>query len=187
MAAPAAPLSQPKNFDQLYPGRFLKAGTLDGHQVTVTIAKIEHERLEGEKGVELKAIFTFVGKDMQLVCCKTNAMCIKAMFGPMLADWIGKKVTLFEGKVETPGKLFGQPCLRIWGSPEIPADMPIQIKHPKKKAFEMVMHRVGPPVAAGQAAPAPPAQAATPPLASTPPPADDFDPNEFPEPPHDAR
>ena len=185
--APAA-LPQPKNFDQLYPGRFLKAGTLDGHQVTVTIAKIEHEKIEGEKGVELKAIFTFVGKDMQLVCCKTNAMCIKAMFGPMLADWIGKRITLFEGKVETPGKMFGQPCLRIWGSPEIPADLTIQIKHPKKKAFDMVMHKVESRPATGGAAPGP----ATTPATSAPPPAPatqaaDFDADEFPEPPHDAR
>ena len=191
MAAPAAPLSQPKNFDQLYPGRFLKAGTLDGHQVTVTIAKIEHEKLEGEKGTELKAIFTFVGKDMQLVCCKTNAMCIKAMFGNMLADWIGKRITLFEGKVETPGKMFGQPCLRIWGSPEIAADMTVQIKHPKKKAFDMVMHKVEGRPASGAAAPPaqptpPPAAAAPPPPAAAQPNAPDFDPDEFPEPPHDA-
>jgi len=167
-APPPAALPQPKNFDQLYPGRFLKAGTLDGHKTTVTIAKIEHERLEGEKGVELKAIFTFVGKDMQMVCCKTNAMCIRAMFGPILANWIGKRITLFEGKVETPGKMFGQPCLRIWGSPEIPEDMPVQIKHPKKKAFEMVMHRVE-----GKSTPSQAAADATPPPPPTSTPVDD--------------
>ena len=184
-AAPPAVLPQPKNFDQLYPGRFLKAGTLDGHQATVTIAKIEHEKLEGEKGVELKAIFTFVGKDMQLVCCKTNAMCIKAMFGPMLADWIGKRITLFEGKVETPGKMFGQPCLRIWGSPEIAADLTVQIKHPKKKAFDMVMHKVE--ARPGPGAAATPAKATPPPADAPPPAAGTFDADEFPEPPHDAR
>ena len=142
---------QPKNFDQLYPGRFLKAGILDGKKVTLTIAKIEHEKLEGEKGMELKVIFSFVGKDMQLVCCKTNALCIKGMFGPMLASWVGKKITLFEGKVEVAGPMKGQPCIRIWGSPEIPADMAVTIKHPKKKAFDMVMHRVDRPATQGAA------------------------------------
>ena len=138
----ATELVQPKNYDQLYPGRFLKAGTLDGKKVTLTIESVKHEKLEGEKGLELKVVFSFVGKDMQLVCCKTNALCIKAMFGNLVADWIGKKVTLYEGKVETPGPLKGQPCIRVWGSPEIAADLPVPIKLPKRKAFEMVMHRV---------------------------------------------
>lgn len=138
----AAELTQPKNFDQLYPGRFLKAGTLDGRKVTLTIADIKHERLEGEKGQELKVIFSFVGKEMQLVCCKTNALCLKAMFGPILANWKGKRVTLFEGKVEVAGPMKGQPCIRVWGSPDIQEDTPIQIKLPKRKPFEMVMHRV---------------------------------------------
>lgn len=78
----AAELHQPKNFDQLYPGRFLKAGILDGKRITLTIESVQHERLEGDKGLELKVIMAFVGKEMQLVLCKTNAMCIKAMFGP---------------------------------------------------------------------------------------------------------
>lgn len=140
----AAELTQPKNFDQLYPGRFLKAGTLDGRKVTLTIADIKHERLEGEKGQELKAIFSFVGKEMQLVCCKTNALCLKAMFGPILANWKGKRVTLFEGKVEVAGPMKGQPCIRVWGSPDIQEDAAIQIKLPKRKPFEMVMHKVEP-------------------------------------------
>ena len=138
------PTIQPKNFDQLYPGRFLKAGILDGKKVTLTIAKIEHERLEGEKGVELKVILSFVGKEMQLVCCKTNALCIKGMFGPILASWVGTRITLFEGTVEVAGPMKGQPCIRIWGSPEIESDMTISIKHPKKKSFDMIMHRIEP-------------------------------------------
>lgn len=136
----AAELHQPKNFDQLYPGRFLKAGILDGKRITLTIESVQHERLEGDKGLELKVIMAFVGKEMQLVLCKTNAMCIKAMFGPLLANWKGKKVTLYEGKVES-GSMKGQPCIRIWGSPEIEDEMPLTIKLPKKKGFPVVMHK----------------------------------------------
>ena len=150
----AAEIHQPKNFDQLYPGRFLKAGTLDGKKVTLTIAAIQHEKLEGEKGTELKAIMSFAGKDMQLVLCKTNALCIKAMFGPILAGWKGRRITLYEGKVETPGPMRGQPCIRIWGSPEIEEDVTIPIKHPKRKAFEVTLHKTP----TNQPAPAPEAQ-----------------------------
>lgn len=137
------PVRQPVNFDMLYPGRFLKAGNLCGQKVTLTIAKIEHEKLEGEKGLETKAIVTFAGKDMQLVLAKTNGICLREMFGNLLSGWVGKRVTLYEGKVES-GSMKGQPCIRIWGSPDIPADMPIQIKLPKKKPFPVVMHKVEP-------------------------------------------
>ena len=137
----AIELHQPKNFDQLYPGRFLKAGILDGKKVTLTIANVQHEKLEGEKGTELKAIMSFVGKEMQLVLCKTNALCIKAMFGPILAEWRGKKVTFYEGKVEVPGPMKGQPCIRVWGSPEIQGDVSTPIKLPKRKAFDVLLHK----------------------------------------------
>ena len=137
-----AELIQPKNYDQLYPGRFLKAGILDGKKVSLTIASVKHEKLEGEKGEELKVVMSFAERQMQLVLCKTNAICIKAMFGHLVAGWIGKKVTLFEGKVEVAGPMKGQPCIRIWGSPEIADDQPVAVKLPKRKAFEMTMHRV---------------------------------------------
>ena len=144
----AAELHQPKNFDQLYPGRFLKAGILDGKKVILSIDSVLHEKLEGEKGEELKAIMSFAERDMQLVLCKTNALCIKAMFGPLLAGWKGKKVTLYEGKVEVAGPMKGQPCIRIWGSPEIESDMEIPIKLPKRKAFPVTLHRIEPKPAA---------------------------------------
>ena len=134
-------LRQPVNFDTLYPGRFLKAGNLCGQKVTLTIASVAHEKLEGEKGTELKAIVTFVGKEMQLVLAKTNGICIREMFGPILKDWVGKRVTFFESMVENPGPLKGQPCIRVWGSPDLPADTTIQIKLPKKKPTPMVMHK----------------------------------------------
>lgn len=134
-------LRQPNNFDQLYAGRFLKAGTLDGKRVTLTITKVEHERLEGDKGEEIKAIVHFQQTEMSLVLAKTNGLCIKAMFGAILADWVGKRVTLYEGKVES-GSMKGQPCIRIWGSPDIDADMNVQIKLPKKKPMPFTLHKV---------------------------------------------
>jgi hypothetical protein len=147
------------NYDQLYPGRFLKAGTLEGKKATLLIAEIVHERLEGDDGEKLKAVMSFAGKDMQLVLAKTNALCLKAMFGPILANWKGKRITIAESKVES-GSLKGQPCIRVWGSPDIPGDMAAIIKLPKKKAFEIMMHKTDAPKggAAVPAVPVPPAE-----------------------------
>ena len=166
MAAPKdKPLPIPHNFDMLYPGRFLKAGTLDGKRVTLTITSITLERLEGEKGLETKAIMAFEGKDMQLVLAKTNAICVRAMFGPTLALWIGKRITLTEDKVEIAGPMFGQPCIRIYGSPDLKEDMIISIKLPKRKAFQRTLYKVK-----GRSDQGAPAEPSTPP--PSPPPGD---------------
>ena len=44
-------LPKPQNFDQLFPGRFLKHGLLRG-DTTVTISAVDREVLEGERGDE---------------------------------------------------------------------------------------------------------------------------------------
>src|SRR6185437_13183500 len=93
----AAKLPKPTVFDQLYPGRFLKAGELLGKKVTLTIADVDVEELEGDGGAKkVKAIISFRETKKQLVACKTNGLCLREMFGKELANWTGKRVTLFE-------------------------------------------------------------------------------------------
>ena len=127
---------KPATYDQLYPGRFLKAGLFNGAQVTLTIKDADLEELEGEKGKQIKAILSFEETGMGLVCCKTNGLCIKGMFGDKLADWVGKKVTLF------PSTWNNEPAIRVWGSPDIEKDIPVTIVLPRKKPIPMVMHKV---------------------------------------------
>lgn len=145
---------KPVNFDQLYPGRFLKAGSFEGRKVALTIKDVNVEELEGETGPKKKATIAFVETDMQLVACKTNGLCIKAMFGAELSNWIGKKVTLF------PSLWNGEDCIRVWGSPDIPRDLSVEVKLPRRKPFSMLMHKMP---GKGEAAPPP----AAPPPAST--------------------
>ena len=127
---------KPATYDQLYPGRFLKAGLFNGNQVTLTIKDADLEELEGDKGKQVKAIIAFEETPMGLVCCKTNGLCLKAMFGDQLSGWIGKKVTLF------PSTWNGEPAIRVWGSPDIAADQNVSIVLPRKKPIPMVMHKV---------------------------------------------
>ena len=128
---------KPSVYDELYPSRFLKAGLLKGQKVTLTIKDVDLEELEGEGGKkQQKAILSFNERPMQLVMAKTNGICLKYMFGPTLADWIGKRVTLFESQWNS------EPCIRIWGSPDIQADMKVTVSLPRRRPFEMVMHVV---------------------------------------------
>ncbi|HET9109065.1 MAG TPA: hypothetical protein VFN79_17955 [Steroidobacteraceae bacterium] len=141
---------KPVEYDQLYPGRFIKAGELLGRKVTVTIADVDLEELMGDDNKpKQKAALTFKETPKQLVMCKTNGISIKAMFGVKLAEWIGKRVTLF------PDTWNGEPCIRIWGSPDIERDIEVEISLPRRRPFKKTMHAMtkGKPVADAPASP----------------------------------
>lgn len=128
-------LPKPVDFDQLYPGRFLKAGELLGRKVTLTMTSIDIEELEGEGGKKVKATITFKETEKQLVCCKTNGICIKAMFGKTLAAWVGKRITIF------PDTWNDEPCIRVWGSPDLAEEIEVEVALPRRRPFKKTMHR----------------------------------------------
>ena len=124
-------------YEQLFPNRFLTAGLLQEKIVTLTIKAIAVESLEGDEGVQEKAIVSFKETDKQLVLAKTNAIMIREMFGNRLSEWVGKRIHLNP----TTTKLGPQtvPCIRVYGSPDLPADKQIQVKLPKKKPLTVTM------------------------------------------------
>jgi hypothetical protein len=130
-------MPKPTNYDELYPGRFLKAGLFKGKKVTLTIKDVDLEELEDNTGKpKAKAILSFVERPMELVMCKTNGLCIRAMFGKELANWKGKRITFF------PGQWNGEECVRVWGSPDIKQEQTVQVELPRRKPFPMVMHAI---------------------------------------------
>jgi hypothetical protein len=50
---------KPVDWDQLYPGRFIKTGDLLGKNVTLKIASIDLDELEGETGKKVKGVISF--------------------------------------------------------------------------------------------------------------------------------
>jgi hypothetical protein len=149
--------AKPVDWDELYPGRFLHAADLKGKKVTVRISDVTIEELVGDKGPQIKGLMSFEGKDKQFALNKTNGIMIKAMFGRKIADWIGKRITLFEDTWD------GEPCLRVWGSPDIEKDMVVTVALPRKRPFDRTMRKmpaatqgsVAPPSAAGSDEPPP--------------------------------
>jgi hypothetical protein len=137
------------DFDELYPGRFIKAGSLQGKKITLTISAVHVEKLEGDAGAKWKGVVTFEKTEMQLVLNRTNGTCLREMFGREVPKWIGRKVTLF------PSEWNGEPCIRVWGSPELKADKAISIQLPRRKPVTMVMHAMKAPGQNGNAKTAP--------------------------------
>jgi hypothetical protein len=132
---------KPVDYDELFPGRFLKAGLFKGKKVTLTITDIDIEEMPQEKGKDrVRGIVSFKETKLQWVMVKTNGECVKAMFGKSLKGWIGKRIVLQSEK-----DYFGRDivdAIRVWGSPDIETDMDIEIKLPRKKPRQRTLHAV---------------------------------------------
>jgi hypothetical protein len=152
MATAPKALPKPVDWDELYPGRFIKAGDFKGKAVTLKIAFVKIEELVGDKGPQIKGVIGFDGTEKQWALNKTNGICLKAMFGRLVQEWVGKRVTLFASTWD------GEQCIRVFGSPEIAEDKVVQVALPRKRPFDMTMHAVKP---KGGAATEAPAKAAT--------------------------
>lgn len=127
------------DYDQLFPGRFLKAGEFKGREVTLTVANVDLEEMEDRKGLKTKCIVTFRETKKQLVLNKTNGECLKGMFGRKVSVWVGKRVTFAPATVEA----FGAPTLaiRVRGSPDIERDMEITCKVGRQGDVRVTMRR----------------------------------------------
>lgn len=138
---------KPQSYDECYPGRFLKAGLVVPGQ-TLRITAVDTDELESNDGVKMKTILSFDAAK-PLITCKTSGICLREMFGnrPQV-DWVGKRIVLFAAEWA------GEPCVRIWGSPDIAVDQTVLIALPKKKPFTMLMRATGAPKAAARPAPA---------------------------------
>lgn len=130
----------------LFKGAYLTAVEFSGRQPTFMIRGVDTIDLEQEDGqTKPKAVVFFEdgkgdgysGCDRGWVLCKTNAMCIAAMFGNETDAWAGKRVTLFATDVQVGKEK--KPGIRVKGSPDIKAPITTSIKLPKKRAFPMTL------------------------------------------------
>ena len=128
-------LPKPVDWDDLYPGRFLKAADFKGKPVTLTISEVKIEELVGDKGPQIKGVISFDKTDKQWALNKTNGLCLKDLFGKKVQQWVGKRVTLF------PSQWKGDDCIRVWGSPDVEEEHEVTIQLPRKRPFQMTMHK----------------------------------------------
>lgn len=127
---------KPVDWDELYPGRFIKAGEFKGKKPTLTITDVKVDELIGDKGPQVKGVISFKETEKQWALNKTNGICLKEMFGRKVQEWVGRRVTLFASTWD------GEECIRVWGSPELADDREVTIALPRKRPFAMTMHKV---------------------------------------------
>ena len=128
------------DYDQLFPGEFLKAGLFRDRPVTLTITGAELRDLPCDKGGEKpRGLISFRETPMKLVLIKTNGECLKAMFGPRVPEWAGKRVTFFCGSDMFGGKKVD--AVRIHGSPDLarPITVVVEYKRRRSQTFNLVV------------------------------------------------
>jgi hypothetical protein len=114
------------SFDELFPGKYIKAGEFKGKDVTLTVTAVEREMLSnGAGGEEGAAIVSFKETEKQFVMNKTNGVCFRAMFGDDTGAWLDHRITLHAVKDESGLSESGL-CIRVAGSPEI--DKPLKFR-----------------------------------------------------------
>lgn len=145
-------VKDPVDYDELYPGRFIKSGDLRGRDVNLTIASVEVDDLEGTKGKQAKGVVHFKETKKALVLNRTNGECIKAMFGRKIADWIGKRVTLYPQKIESE---VADLAIRVRGSPDLAADVEFELHLARKRPRPMTLKKTTTGKANGKAIEAP--------------------------------
>lgn len=148
MAATTGQTKKPVNWDELYPGRFIKPGELKDSKPLLIIEEVEMEVLEGSTGPKWTGILSFKNTEKKMTLCKTNGILLRAMFGATLSEWEGRRFNVFKSKWN------GDDCIRVWGSPDIEKDMVIKVELPRRKPFDMTLHKTA---AGGKAPPTTPA------------------------------
>lgn len=130
------------DFDQLFPGRFIKAGEFEGRDVHLTIEEIKLEELPQDKGPDkIRGIVSFAETKKQWVLNRTNAECLKAMWGRAVADWCGKKVTLFPTMVSVGPKK--ELAVRVRGAPHLTEPLTFEITLPRRKPISYTLVPTG--------------------------------------------
>lgn len=126
----------------MFPGGYFQAVEFGDSKPTFVISEVRICKLEGEDGrTKDKGVVFFEGKDRGWVLCKTNAICLAAMFGTDTSTWVGKSVTLYSTMVQV-GKS-KQPGIRVRGSPDLTEPLEVEIKLPRKKPTTVTMQATG--------------------------------------------
>ena len=86
---------------------------LQGRDVTITIDRVVKGKLKGDKGRETtKPMIYIKGRpELPLALCKTNCKTIAGLYGPMVEDWVGKRITLYPTQTDFGGEKVD--CIRV--------------------------------------------------------------------------
>lgn len=100
---------------------YVAAADLKGRDVTLTIASCVGGVIVGERGRKTKKpVVHFKEAKKGLALNKTNGKTIARLYGPEVAGWAGKRITLFPTQTDSKDGVVD--CIRV--RPEVPRSAP---------------------------------------------------------------
>lgn len=90
------------NISELFPGRYIKAETLNGKPRTYQIVDVEPLKLSD--GSE-KPVISFEDERLKLILNRVNAEAIAALYGRNTDNWSGRPIELYPTRTQFGSKL----------------------------------------------------------------------------------
>ncbi len=141
-------------------GTYITAAELVGKEPTLTIERVTLEKVESlkasddEGGGKMRDRIVVYFKEARggrgWLLNRTNAECLKEMWGRETNDWIGHRVTLYTAQVRVGPKV--EPGIRVKGSPELAETRSFELKLPRKKPIRTTLLSTAKPAPAADTA-----------------------------------
>jgi hypothetical protein len=132
-------------------GTYITAAELVGKEPTLTIGRVTLEKVESLKATDdagagkmkdrVIVYFKESKSERGWLLNRTNAECIKELWGRETDNWLGHKVTLYTTPVRVGPKV--EPGIRVKGSPELDKPRTFDLKLPRKKPTPMTLVPTG--------------------------------------------
>lgn len=132
-------------------GTYITAAELVGKEPTLTIGRVTLEKVEllkanddsggGKMKDRVIVYFKESKSDRGWLLNRTNAECIKELWGRETNDWVGHKLTLHTLPVRVGPKV--EPGIRIKGTPEIDKPRTFDLRLPRKKPLPVTLLPTG--------------------------------------------
>lgn len=133
-------------------GQYITAAEMVGKEPTLTIDRVTLEKVEsmkvtgddGEPGKTKDRLIVYFRESHSgrgWLVNRTNAECIKEMWGRETNNWIGHKITLYVTNVRVGPKM--EPGIRVKGSPELTEPRAFELKLPRKKPIRTTLLPTG--------------------------------------------
>jgi hypothetical protein len=134
-------------------GTYITAAELVGKEPTLTIGRVTLEKVESLKATDdagagkmkdrVIVYFKESKSERGWLLNRTNAECIKELWGRETDNWLGHKVTLYTTPVRVGPKV--EPGIRVKGSPELDKPRTFDLRLPRKKPLPVTLVPTGKP------------------------------------------
>ena len=130
---------------------YLSAPTLGppNAERTLTVHRVTRRDIEAPDGKVKSRTVVHFEEDLPLVVNRTIGRCLHELWGPLVAAWVGRRVTLYhDPTVKLGSKTVGG--IRVRGAPDLAAPVEVVIELPKRKPLKVTLTPTGRPQPKGQ-------------------------------------